>query len=613
MLLRMRAIALALLFLGTHTFARQEVFRFAWFTDTHVGAGTGAEDLTAVVRDLNGRGDCRFVVVSGDITEMGSTASLRHAKQLLDSLLVPYFIIPGNHDTKWSESGCTAFGLLWGSENFSFAYGPYQFIGFHQGPIMRMGDGHVSPETRRWLDSVLVGLREGRPLIVVTHYPLDASVDNWFELLDRLKKHNTQVVLCGHGHRNRSLDFEGIPGVMSRATLRNHGAAGYTIVTVARDSMYFAEAVVGRDELQQWHAIALGRRRQDGDVGGYPRPDLSNAAFPEVRMVWTWDANRTIAAPPAVAQGLVVVGDGSGRINCLELSTGSLRWQYQTRGPVWGCAGLSAGKVVCGSADSLIYCLGLEDGRLRWQMHVGAPVVAAVRVEDGIAYVGDGHGAMHAIEVESGELRWTYRGAEGFVETRPLVYEGKVIYGSWDGHLYAVDAEKGLELWRWRGEREGRLYAPAACWPVGAAGKVFIVAPDRHMTALEAASGRVLWRTGRHQVREAIGISEDGGRVYVRCMTDTLVAIASASQAPTEVWASPCGYGYDIDPSMPVEKEGLVFFGTKNGYVYAVDAATGQLRGRYRLGVALVNTVAAVEGRRLVVTDADGRVALLAW
>ncbi|MGQ9853141.1 MAG: outer membrane protein assembly factor BamB family protein [Candidatus Oleimicrobiaceae bacterium] len=613
MRLRTRASVWALLLLAANGLARQEWFRFAWFTDLHVGAGTGAEDLTAVVRDVNRRGHCRFVVVSGDITEMGSTASLRHAKQILDSLLVPYFIIPGNHDTKWSESGCTAFGLLWGSEHFSFAYGPYQFIGLHQGPIMRMGDGHVSPETRRWLDSVLVRLPEGRPLIVVTHYPLDASVDNWFELLDRLKRHNTQVVLCGHGHRNRSLDFEGIPGVMSRATLRNQAAAGYTIVTVAPDSMYFAEAVVGREKLRRWHAISLaGRRRNDGG-GRYPRPDLSNVAFPEVRLAWTWDASRTIAAAPAVAQELVVVGDGSGRINCLDLSTGSLRWQYQTKGPVWGCAGLSGGKVVCGSADSLIYCLGLEDGQLRWQVHVGAPVVAAVQVEDGTAYVGDGHGAMHAIDVASGELRWTHRGAQGFVETRPLVCEGKVIFGAWDGSLYAVDAENGLELWRWRGEREGRLYAPAACWPVGAATKVFIVAPDRHMTALETTSGRVLWRTGRHQVREAIGISEDGDRVYVRCMTDTLVAIASASQAPVEVWASPCGYGYDIDPSMPVEKEGLVFFGTKNGYVYAVDAETGQLRWRYRLGVALVNTVAALGGRRLVATDADGRVALLTW
>jgi outer membrane protein assembly factor BamB len=82
---------------------------------------------------------------------------------------------------------------------------------------------------------------------------------------------------------------------------------------------------------------------------------------------------------------------------------------------------------------------------------------------------------------------------------------------------------------------------------------------------------------------------------------------------PKELWAVPCGYGYDIDPSMPVEREGMVFFGTKNGYVYAVDAVSGKLRWRHRVGVALINTVAPVEGHRLVLTDADGKIALLTW
>lgn len=607
-----KVVIAALLLVSCQWVANQESFQFAWLSDLHVGGGTGTEDLRAVVRDVNHRGNCRFVVISGDITEMGATAELLQAKEILDSLQAPYYIVPGNHDTKWSESGCTAFPLLWGKENFCFAYGGYQFVGLHQGPIMRMGDGHLSPETRRWLDSVLVSVPSRRPLIVVAHYPMDESVDNWFELLDRLKRHNTQVILCGHGHHNQALDFEGIAGVMGRTTLRGKDGAGYTIVTVGPDSLRFAAAVAGKDELPQWHAVPVTRRVRPHRQGGYARPDFSGNTASQVRTCWHWEAGWTIAAPPVVGEGVVVVGDGSGRINCLELESGKLRWQYLTAGPVYGRADVAEGLVVCGSADSNVYCLGAGDGRLRWKMHVGAPVVAAVRVAGGTAYVGDGHGVMHAIDLYSGALRWQHRGAQGFVETLPLVYGRMVIFGAWDGHLFAVRSEDGAEVWRWRGGREGRLYSPAACWPVAAKGKVFIVAPDRHMTALDASTGRVIWRTGRYQVREAIGLSEDSSRVYVRCMNDTLVAMASAPQSPQAVWSCLCGYGYDIDPSMPVEREGLVFFGTKNGYVYAVDAS-GEVRWRYRFGVALVNTVAPADGRRLVVTDADGKVGMLTW
>ncbi|MDZ7393900.1 MAG: PQQ-binding-like beta-propeller repeat protein [candidate division KSB1 bacterium] len=612
--MRLRALcAVTVLLFSCLAVGAQEHFQFAWLTDLHVGGGTGAEDLRAVVADVNRRRSCRFAVVSGDVSEMGATAELRLAKRLLDSLLVPYFIIPGNHDTKWSESGCTAFSRLWGSECFSFTQGEYHFIGLHQGPVMRMGDGHLSRETLRWVDSVLARIPLETPLIVVTHYPIDESVDNWYELLDRLRQRDVPAILCGHGHANRAMEFEGIPGVMGRSTLRGTGQAGYTIVRVTKDSLIFYEAMVGVAELRQWHLLPLRRRAQEPRSRPI-RPDFAvNAQYPDVRPVWSYQGPCTIAAPPAVGEGVVVVGDAGGVIHCCDLAMGEVRWKFQTGGPVHGRPDIAEGCVVCGAGDSCVYCLRTCDGSLRWRVFVGAPVVGSVRIEHGVVFVGDGHGAMHALELASGRTLWTFRGAGGFIETRPLLYRGKVIFGAWDGYLYAVDASGGREVWRWQGGRPGRLYSPAACWPVAAKGKVFIVAPDRHMTALDAESGREVWRTGRHRVREAIGLSEDSSRVYVRCMVDTVVAIASAAEAPEPVWLSPCGYGYDIAPSMPVEHEGLLLFGTKNGYVYALDAATGAVAWRHRLGVTVVNTVTPAGHRKLAATDADGRVALLAW
>jgi outer membrane protein assembly factor BamB len=94
-------------------------------------------------------------------------------------------------------------------------------------------------------------------------------------------------------------------------------------------------------------------------------------------------------------------------------------------------------------------------------------------------------------------------------------------------------------------------------------------------------------------------------------MTDTVIAFSPTPSSFDVLWAQHCGYGYDIDPSMPVEKDGVVFFGTKNGLVYALDGPTGKLLWKHRVGVTIVNTLVPLAERRMIATDLDGTIALL--
>lgn len=72
-----------------------------------------------------------------------------------------------------------------------------------------------------------------------------------------------------------------------------------------------------------------------------------------------------------------------------------------------------------------------------------------------------------------------------------------------------------------------------------------------------------------------------------------------------------CGYDYDIAPSMPIEKDGMLFFSTKNGLVLALAARTGALTWQHKIDNSLVNTVAPVDANRVVITNMNGRVVLL--
>lgn len=99
--------------------------------------------------------DIAFVVLTGDITELGTNEELELAKQILDSLNIPWYIIPGNHDTGWSESGGDMFTTVFGYDKFSFEYNGIRFLGCASGPYVRMSDGHVPRSAVNWLDAEL--------------------------------------------------------------------------------------------------------------------------------------------------------------------------------------------------------------------------------------------------------------------------------------------------------------------------------------------------------------------------------------------------------------------------------------------------------------------------
>lgn len=602
------------LFISSASYAQTQQFRFAWLSDTHVGSATGAADLRNSVRDINAMNDIAFVILSGDITEMGFDAQLDLAKAILDSLRKPCYIIPGNHDTKWSPSGCTKFSSLWGKDKFIFEYGGYRFIGMHEGPIMKMGDGHFAPEDLHWLDSVLASLPDKRqPLFFVTHYPLDPGIDNWYEATERLKRFNTQAVLVGHEHNNRVANFEGIPGVVARSNLRTAKTSGaYTIVDVDADTISFSERILDSSPQNRWHKLALGQRNFSHDTTTYSRPDFSiNKKYPGVKNLWTVKSGSTIASTPAVWKDYVVIGNGRGTVSCYSLKNGSRRWTFKTGATVYSSPGVADGKVVFGSSDRHIYCLDIGTGKPAWKIATGAPVVATATLNEGIVYIGGSDGIFRAIELQSGKVKWEYHGVGGSVETKALLYAGKVIFGAWDTYLYALSLNDGSLVWKWTNGNRGALYSPAACWPVATNGKVFIVAPDRWMTAINAETGTTVWRSKHYQVRECVGLSEDSQRVYVKCMRDTVMAFSATDSSPTTLWVNSCGYGYDIDPSMPVEKDGAVFFGTKNGLIIALDGKTGSLLWKHRVGETIVHTLVPLDAHHVIASDLDGRLMLV--
>jgi outer membrane protein assembly factor BamB len=137
------------------------------------------------------------------------------------------------------------------------------------------------------------------------------------------------------------------------------------------------------------------------------------------------------------------------------------------------------------------------------------------------------------------------------------------------------------------------------------------VAPNRKMTAIDARTGEQIWRTGAYVVRESIGLSQDQSRFYVRAMNDFFCAFSTSTSDPDKVWELNAGFGYDINSAMLVEKDGVLFYGTKNDVLIALDAKIGILKWEHKLGTGVMNTVVPLSSTEVLTTDFDGTVALI--
>lgn len=593
--------------------AQHTPFRFAFISDTHIGSpnGSAEEDLRRTVADINGMQNIAFVVITGDITELGTNKELKAAKKILDSLHVTYYIIPGNHDTGWSESGGLSFTTTFGDDKFLFTYNGIHFIGCASGPYVRMSDGHVPRNAMNWMKEKLALFNNNERVIFLNHYPLDNGLDNWYEVIDMLKQKNTVLALCGHGHANRLVAAEGIPAVMGRSNLRAKAAAGgYNLVDVRLDSFLFTERNPVTKEEKLWQKVLLKKQGYDTTKGA-ARPDFSiNQRYPGVKPVWTFSSEANVISTPAIADNYVVFGNQAGEIQALQIKDGKKRWSFKTGGPVFSSPAVAQDKIVIGSADGSIYCLTTA-GKLAWKVITGASVLGSPLIEKNIVYIGGSDGSYRAIDLQTGKLRWRFDSLGGPVVSKPVSYNNTLVFGAWDRHLYAVNKETGTLLWKWNNGSPVINYSPAACLPVIHKGVVYIAAPDRYLSAIDIATGNTLWRTNEATVRESIGISEDGNYIYGKTMNDTIVAFYTNRDKPAIAWKLNAGFGYEHTPSVLLENKGILYFGTKNGIVYAATVTNPKITWGYKIDNSMVNTVTVLHNKQVIASTMDGKVCLL--
>ena len=623
----------------------QSEFTFAYMSDVHIAlGGKSVEDAEACVRDINANPNIAFSILAGDITEFGTDEEIALAKSIFDKLEKPYYIVAGNHDAKWSESGCNTFVKEFGYEEFEFDYGGIKFIGTNSGPNMRMAPALLPRESMVWLDSLSKTVGPKQPVFFVNHYPMDTSMLNYGQVLDILKRMNTQLIMNGHWHQNRAMEYEGIPGMIGRSTMATgKEGPGYTIVningpTVNGPTVTFSERIADKAKTNApWHTFQMTKRAPFDASEVYPRTSFAvNEQYPNVKAIWKFQDNSDIgsgavmtagAAADTVAAGaacgIVVYANTAGYVCALSGQDGSVLWRYKTDGKVFSTPAVSGNTVVVGSTDNHVYAFDLESGSLKWKYRCGKSVLGSPTIFGGIVYIGASDNCFRALDLNTGGLVWEYTGIKGFIESKSFADSEQVVVGDWANTLYSFHPQNGKLQWSWS-NKGSRMLSPAAVFPAKANGKIFIATPERVSYALDAKTGKQLWRA--RGGRESVGLSPDKNHYYIKTMMDTVFAYSTADLAavgastPEILWSSNAGFGYEIAPT-PItsiagegkDGAGLLFVPTDKGNIIALNCKDGSIAWKHRFSTALINYIQPLGGNRILVSAMDGYVGVLEY
>ena len=601
------ALLAAVLLIGQ---TKVKPFKFALITDTHIGNPNNDMDLQRTVDDINqNMPEIEFVIVSGDVTEFGSDEELTIAKNTLDKLNVPTYVIPGNHDSNWSESGTNSFLTIFGTETFGFEHNGYKFFGLPSGPNMRMGPGQIPREGITWLNEQLEQTDKETPIVFVNHYPMDNSLNNWFEVMDAFKPYNVKVMLCGHGHNNRAYNFEGIDAAMLRSNLRaKKDFGGYNIVSVTQDSISFQERVVSGETHEPWLSYSTSGRPQWDE--NPPRPDFSiNQNHASVKEVWAVQEDGDMGGGMALAQNQLIYTTTQGEVKSVNAETGKQQWTYKTNGKVYSTPMVCEDIVWVSSTDKNLYGLQLESGKPKFSLSHERSIVASPVCDQNLVIVPGTDGKATAWNRINGQQVWEFDNIDNFTVTRPQVKDGIVFFGSWGNEFYALHTPTGNLKWKWNNGHTNRMLSPAQVVPVITHNKIFLASPDRYMTVLDEETGEVIWRYNdpENKVRESIGVSEDGNTVYAKTMDGVILAIDATINERKINWISSGeDMGYELTPTPVVEKNGVVYAPTDKGLIYAYSAADGSFLWKYRIATGLINMILPTDNNELYVSSMDG-------
>lgn len=254
---------------------------------------------------------------------------------------------------------------------------------------------------------------------------------------------------------------------------------------------------------------------------------------------------------------------------------------------------------------------------IAWTFETGSAISGDAGIYGSTVYVGSDEGLFFAVDLDTGVERWRFEG-EDVIESEPALTEDAVFMGANDGQFYALSRETGTLLWKLQFNDKITAGANLVASPINGESWLLIAGNDGILRCLRTGDGSEVWSYQTDNLINGSPAMLDNVRIiFGGC--DSLLHIVSLAdgesieQYETEAYIPSSvavygGVGYSgnyanqvlaFDPgdlgelwtysdksfpffSSPAVNETLVFIGSRDKHLHAIDRETGEAAWTYR-------------------------------
>ena len=252
----------------------------------------------------------------------------------------------------------------------------------------------------------------------------------------------------------------------------------------------------------------------------------------EGKPLWEAKVSSEVQSPPVVAEGIVAVFSGDGRLYGLAATDGKLRWVYQRVNPpltVRNYAGgvASRGGLFIGTAGGKLLAMDIATGNVGWEANVATPKGATEleRIADvtslpvieerqvcAVAY----QGRLACFDILRGTLLWS----RDVSSLDGVAADSRHLYVTDDkGAVHALDKSTGASVWK-----QDKLDKRRIGGPVLVGDHVAVVDGEGFLHLIERNDGNLVGRLATDGKPATAQPAAMGGRAWWQSEGGTLFA-----------------------------------------------------------------------------------------
>ena len=620
-----------------HPESKNASFSFVQITDLHMTVNDRAsleQDLAQIHREVGDK--AHFIVASGDLTDGGQREEYNAYLEGIAESELPVYHAVGNHDDRADKWGTNFMDVL-GPTYYSFDYGPLHFAVYDGRRRLRTDDA----DQECWMRADLELQPSDKPVVIINHYPWGS------EFYDQWKAYPIIATLSGHWHSTRlfidgrtvhyntsSLGFGGSDQSPRAYRLFSYECGKLKAESRALVSSGIFSGISFRPSPDNVAGSVHRFRKSHPEPGadwrllhGNPRRTGSAGIGPHPPLTLAWRAGTGGAihmAAPVVAEGLVFQSIknedalfGNGLAAC-DARDGTLRWRHSTDSAIKRAPAYCGGRLFLVTTIGLVQGLIAENGEQQWNYELGDAsqlwVYTTPLVMSGRVYIG-ANSRFVALDQESGDVVWRRDDIvpDDFppCTNSPAACDGYIVVAFYGQpiNLTVLDAATGETVWV---KAEGKPCDIYSTPVIDEDGTIYTVSASA-VRAYGLESGTIKWEAPftLNRGRATPALAE--GRLFVCTGNGTLHALEATSGREMWKWGA-CGNAPLFTPyareggvtlASPVVAGNCVYVAAANGYLYALDTATGTCVWKHNLEVPL-SAPPAISGNRLWVGGCDG-------